>query len=191
MNVDALAQEIRRVDGNHDLGAGQLAEALMPFLSRALGTQPVPVAALEFQRIRDALANGLTDEAFETADRALHSALDAASLAPATQAVPGDMVEHIKAKWALMRKVGDPNEHALAEAAVALAGQVSLPASGVEEALRERIAALEAALKPFAESAQVYDPPEDDDRDIAWAHDFTIGALRRARAASLSSGRTE
>lgn len=28
---------------------------------------------LEFQRIRDALANGLADEAFETADRAMHA----------------------------------------------------------------------------------------------------------------------
>lgn len=33
LDVDVLAQEIRRVDGNHDLGAGALAEALMPFLS--------------------------------------------------------------------------------------------------------------------------------------------------------------
>lgn len=32
LDIDALAQEIRRVDGNHDLGAGALAEALMPFL---------------------------------------------------------------------------------------------------------------------------------------------------------------
>jgi len=31
--VDELAQETRRVDGNHSLGAGALAEALMPFLS--------------------------------------------------------------------------------------------------------------------------------------------------------------
>lgn len=31
-SVDELAQEIRRVDGNHDLGAGALSEALMPFL---------------------------------------------------------------------------------------------------------------------------------------------------------------
>ena len=30
--VDALAQEIRRVDGNHTLGAGALAEALAPFV---------------------------------------------------------------------------------------------------------------------------------------------------------------
>ena len=34
MDVDALAQEIRRVDGSNSLGAGALAEALMPFLSR-------------------------------------------------------------------------------------------------------------------------------------------------------------
>lgn len=33
IDVDALAQEIRRVDGKHSLGAGQLAEALMPFLT--------------------------------------------------------------------------------------------------------------------------------------------------------------
>jgi hypothetical protein len=33
MTVDDLAQEIRRVDGNHNLGAGALAEALMPFLA--------------------------------------------------------------------------------------------------------------------------------------------------------------
>lgn len=34
MNVDDLAQEIRRIDGSHRLGAGALAEALMPFLTR-------------------------------------------------------------------------------------------------------------------------------------------------------------
>lgn len=34
-SVDDLAQEIRRVDGNHDLGAAALAEALMPFLTPA------------------------------------------------------------------------------------------------------------------------------------------------------------
>lgn len=32
INVDSLSQEIRRVDGNHSLGAGALAEALMPFI---------------------------------------------------------------------------------------------------------------------------------------------------------------
>jgi hypothetical protein len=31
--IDALAQEIRRVDGENSLGAGALAEALMPFLA--------------------------------------------------------------------------------------------------------------------------------------------------------------
>ncbi|QRY69155.1 hypothetical protein JVX98_13100 [Ensifer sp. PDNC004] len=39
IDIDALAQEIRRVDGNHSLGHGALAEALAPFiaaLSRAI-----------------------------------------------------------------------------------------------------------------------------------------------------------
>lgn len=39
LNVDDLAQEIRRVDGRHDLGAGALAEALMPFRPCALRPQ--------------------------------------------------------------------------------------------------------------------------------------------------------
>lgn len=33
LNADALAQEIRRVDGDHALGAGALAEALLPFIA--------------------------------------------------------------------------------------------------------------------------------------------------------------
>lgn len=36
LNVDDLAQEIRRVDGKHDLGAGALAEALLPFIEQAV-----------------------------------------------------------------------------------------------------------------------------------------------------------
>lgn len=57
LTVDALAQEIRRVDGNHSLGAGALAEALMPFISAALSieqTQPVKVKALEWvEKLKD------------------------------------------------------------------------------------------------------------------------------------------
>jgi hypothetical protein len=34
LDVDALAQEIRRVDGSNSLGAGALAEALMPFIAK-------------------------------------------------------------------------------------------------------------------------------------------------------------
>lgn len=45
--VDELAQEIRRVDGNHDLGAGALAEALMPFLSSRLSAAPAPEGGAE------------------------------------------------------------------------------------------------------------------------------------------------
>lgn len=36
IDVDELAQEIRRADGENKLGAGQLAEALMPFLARSV-----------------------------------------------------------------------------------------------------------------------------------------------------------
>lgn len=32
IDIDAFAQEIRRVDGNHSLGAGALAEQLAPFI---------------------------------------------------------------------------------------------------------------------------------------------------------------
>lgn len=35
-DVDDLAQEIRKVDGNHCLGAGALAEALAPWLERTI-----------------------------------------------------------------------------------------------------------------------------------------------------------
>lgn len=46
ITVDKLAQEIRRVDGGHNLGAGQLAEALMPMISAALAAaeEKEPVA---------------------------------------------------------------------------------------------------------------------------------------------------
>lgn len=39
LDVDALANEIRRVDGNNSLGAGALAEALMPFLQAHSATK--------------------------------------------------------------------------------------------------------------------------------------------------------
>ncbi|MCZ7862667.1 hypothetical protein O9X98_14930 [Agrobacterium salinitolerans] len=41
LDVDTLSQEIRRVDGNHSLGAGALAEALIPFL-RTVDTSKEP-----------------------------------------------------------------------------------------------------------------------------------------------------
>jgi hypothetical protein len=44
LDADALAQEIRRVDGNHSLGAGALAEALMLFIERAAMGSAEPVA---------------------------------------------------------------------------------------------------------------------------------------------------
>lgn len=41
-DVDELAQEIRRVDGSHSMGAGALAEALIPFLERARKGKAAP-----------------------------------------------------------------------------------------------------------------------------------------------------
>jgi len=66
----------------------------------------------------------------------------------------------------------------LREAADALASK--------DKALKEMRAELERArkaLEPFAEAAASYEPDEGDDRCIAWAHDFTIGSLRRAARA--------
>jgi hypothetical protein len=56
LTVDALAQEIRRVDGSKSLGAGALAEALMPFVSRAPSPSPAPgvVEALPENVLEDA-----------------------------------------------------------------------------------------------------------------------------------------
>lgn len=56
------------------------------------------------------------------------------------------------------------------------------------EALQRENAELREGLKPFADAAQLYDPPEGDDGDVAWAHDFTIGSLRRARTLLKGAG---
>ena len=42
---------------------------------------------------------------------------------------------------------------------------------------------LTKALEPFASTAHFYDPVENDDEDLAWSTNFTLGQLRRARAA--------
>ena len=53
-------------------------------------------------------------------------------------------------------------------------------------AMKERVAELEAALKPFARRADAYDPAEDDDWMVDWYDSGdrpTLGSFRRARAA--------
>jgi hypothetical protein len=50
---------------------------------------------------------------------------------------------------------------------------------------------LSEALGPFAEVADYYDPSEGDDKEMAWSHDFTIGSLRRARAAIAAAKESE
>lgn len=52
LTIDTLAQEIRRVDGNHSLGAGALAEAILPFITRATASlasdaTPAPTSGSE------------------------------------------------------------------------------------------------------------------------------------------------
>ena len=47
----------------------------------------------------------------------------------------------------------------------------------------DRIEKLEAALRPFAEWADAYDPEENDDDREAWDHAPTVGMLRAARNA--------
>jgi len=47
--------------------------------------------------------------------------------------------------------------------------------------LAKRLEEAEAVIRPFAEAAASYDPPEGDDQHTAWAHDFPIGSLRAAR----------
>jgi len=48
------------------------------------------------------------------------------------------------------------------------------------ETLEARLSEALEALRPFADAAQSYEPDEGDNADVAWAHDFTIGSLRRA-----------
>ena len=43
--VDELAQEIRRVDGDHIMGAGLLAEALMPFVRGVVAAENAELQA--------------------------------------------------------------------------------------------------------------------------------------------------
>ena len=50
MTVDDLAQEIRRVDGSNSLGAGALAEALMPFILRAVAAERERATLAERER---------------------------------------------------------------------------------------------------------------------------------------------
>ena len=57
LKVDDLAQEIRRIDGSHRMGAGALAEALMPFVCK-FTAEPAPVQETVDGDIRsDAMAD--------------------------------------------------------------------------------------------------------------------------------------
>jgi hypothetical protein len=73
--IDSLAQEIRRVDGKHELGAAALAEALMPWVAAQ--------RAEERERIAQAVEAtylgadfGRSYDGRESPDAALHHAYD-------------------------------------------------------------------------------------------------------------------
>jgi hypothetical protein len=58
-------------------------------------------------------------------------------------------------------------------------------------AMSERIAELEGALKPFADLAEFYDPPEQDDDLAPWdfnSNELNLGHLRAARFALTNTG---
>lgn len=72
VDVDDLAQEIRRVDGSHELGAGALAEALLPFLT----TRGARRSAITGKDLRDAFDEGFSSpETYN--DKLLNSVDDA------------------------------------------------------------------------------------------------------------------
>jgi len=58
-----------------------------------------------------------------------------------------------------------------------------IEAADAIERLQKELETAREALEPFARVADSYEPDEGDDACVAWAHDFTIGSLRRARDA--------
>lgn len=89
VKVDELAQEIRRVDGSHSLGAGALAEALMPFLSAFEPAAPEgQQEAVDKQWLAD--WQGRHDVVMKAS---AFKELSAALSRPSEQAVTDEMVE--------------------------------------------------------------------------------------------------
>lgn len=92
LSLDALAQLIRHVDGNHSLGAGALAEAIWPFVQRRESSlrwpsvmHPAHAAALDSAR---AWATSLEQELAETQRRCtalIHLWTTSGSMAHAAQ----------------------------------------------------------------------------------------------------------
>jgi len=96
------------------------------------------------------------------------------------------------AKKALAKRIDEAIATALQSQANALAEarqnsdiafRAAIDSGEALENAQEELATMREALEPFAEAAASYDPEEGDDAQAAWAHDFTIGSLRRARRA--------
>lgn len=109
-DVDALAQEIRRVDGSHNLGAGALAEALMPFLRASNGQAPATQQAVgnsgfDHKTAADFLSGKtVSDEAlrkFVAASRGAHD--DRAALRAQMLSLRGELASR-EAEIALLKR---------------------------------------------------------------------------------------
>jgi hypothetical protein len=119
-DVDSLAQEIRRVDGAHRLGAGALAEALMPFLRASHGQAPAPVLHLvndAFAEVAMAYPKAFALHKVGIADTAVREAL----AAPAT-AQAADSVQEDAARYRFLRDGNDSKHSAAWHVAVNLYG---------------------------------------------------------------------
>lgn len=85
-NIDDLAQEIRRIDGENSLGAGSLAEALMPFIRSTLvspaDTSPVFTVAQIIEKIKDYGQDSLPTSEYRLACDDLVEAFEALAAAP-------------------------------------------------------------------------------------------------------------
>lgn len=136
MTVDAVAQEIRRVDGNHNLGAGALAEKLMPFLSAmgAAGREDEAVATVSIGQRPDALGSRLTFTRLTVVGQALPAGKYHLFIAPPDQrATPTELMVRLRQRFHALRPVdtGGTVEDWIAyanEAHAALEGVLGEPA---------------------------------------------------------------
>lgn len=119
IDVDELANEIRRIDGNHDMGAGALAEALMPFLFRAAPVPGGPVIITD-DMVSDALraymntARVQPTPSYEGCMKAALEVALSASPRPAEgwgpiETAPKDGTK-ILVHWREVARVGEPSE---------------------------------------------------------------------------------
>ena len=86
--------------------------------------------------------------------------------------------------WLVKYDLADAGNEYRAEDVVAILNDLAPYEEAAEiTRLQKELETAREALEPFARVADSYEPDEGDDACVAWAHDFTIGSLRRARDA--------